>query len=135
MNRLFFPCRIQIVIRCPQHYASALSSVVLRYPLFFSPGKRALRNNARANKRKNSSPPKLSVLRNASSRKDVLFKRTNLENTGLISTDRNNKATLLLTIPSSAFKSSAKDLSSPIFVLLSRGYHSHASVLRDPSLV
>jgi hypothetical protein len=32
--------------------------------------------------------------------KDVLSKRrTNLENTGLISTDRSNKATLLLTIP------------------------------------
>ena len=29
---------------------------------------------------------------------------------GLISEDRNNKATLLLTIPRSVFKSSAKDL-------------------------
>ena len=33
------------------------------------------------------------------------------ENTGLISADRSNKATLLLTIPGSKFKSSAKDLS------------------------
>ena len=40
---------------------------------------------------------------------------TNLWNQGLISADRNNKATLLLTIPSFIFKSSARDLSSPIF--------------------
>ena len=46
-------------------------------------------------------------------RGNVLF-RTNLENKGLISADRNNKATLLLTIPRSVFKSSTKDLSSPI---------------------
>ena len=32
------------------------------------------------------------------------------ENKGLISADRSNKATLLLTIPRSLFKSSAKDL-------------------------
>jgi hypothetical protein len=43
-----------------------------------------------------------------------MFKRTNLENKGLISADRNNKATLLLTIPRFVFKSSAKDLSPPI---------------------
>ena len=43
---------------------------------------------------------------------------TNLINQGLISADRNNKATLLLTIPSSLFKSSAKDLSSPIFEII-----------------
>ena len=36
-------------------------------------------------------------------------------NRGLISVDRNNKATLLLTIPRFIFKSSAKDLSHPIF--------------------
>ena len=35
---------------------------------------------------------------------------TNLRNKGLISADRSNKATLLLTIPRSLFKSSAKDL-------------------------
>ncbi|PKB93990.1 hypothetical protein RhiirA5_279988, partial [Rhizophagus irregularis] len=35
-------------------------------------------------------------------------------NTGLISADRSTKATLLLTIPSPIFKSSAKDLSNPI---------------------
>ena len=35
-------------------------------------------------------------------------------NKGLISADRNNKATLLLTIPRSVFKSSTKDLSPPI---------------------
>ena len=43
-----------------------------------------------------------------------MFKRTNLWNKGLISADRSNKATLLLTILRSLFKSSAKDLSSPI---------------------
>ena len=41
---------------------------------------------------------------------------------GLISEDRSNKATLILTIPRSLFKSSAKDLSQEIleFVLLRR---------------
>ena len=43
---------------------------------------------------------------------------TNLLNQGLISADRNNKATLLLTIPSSVFKSSAKDLARPIFEII-----------------
>ena len=43
--------------------------------------------------------------------------RTNLGNKGLISADRSNKATLLLTIPRCVFKSSAKDLSFPIFQL------------------
>ena len=38
-------------------------------------------------------------------------KKTNLTNTGLTSADRSTKATLLLTIPSPLFKSSAKDLS------------------------
>ncbi|TPX30571.1 hypothetical protein SeMB42_g07899 [Synchytrium endobioticum] len=41
-------------------------------------------------------------------------------NNGLISADRSNMATLLLTIPSSKFKSSARDLSSPILILLFR---------------
>lgn len=45
---------------------------------------------------------------------EMLFNWTNLWNKGLISADRSNKATLLLTIPRSLFKSSAKDLSSPI---------------------
>ena len=45
----------------------------------------------------------------------AIRKKTNLQNTGLISADRSTKATLLLTIPSSLFKSSAKDLSYPIF--------------------
>ncbi len=49
-----------------------------------------------------------------------MFKRTNLENKGLISADRNNKATLLLTIPRSVFKSSAKDLSPPISCIVFR---------------
>ena len=49
-----------------------------------------------------------------------MFKRTNLENTGLISADRNNKATLLLTIPSFVFKSSTKDLSPPISYIVFR---------------
>ena len=43
---------------------------------------------------------------------------TNLQNQGLISADRNNKATLLLTIPRSIFKSSAKDLSPPTFEIV-----------------
>ena len=41
--------------------------------------------------------------------------RTNHSNMGLISADRNNKATLLLTIPCFQFKSSAKDLSTSRF--------------------
>ena len=45
---------------------------------------------------------------------------TNLQNKGLISVDRSNKATLLLTIPRSLFKSSAKDLSPPIFEIVIR---------------
>ncbi|TPX52929.1 hypothetical protein PhCBS80983_g06409 [Powellomyces hirtus] len=39
-----------------------------------------------------------------------MFKEQILWNKGLISADRSNKATLLLTIPRSLFKSSAKDL-------------------------
>ena len=42
------------------------------------------------------------------------------QNKGLISVDRSNKATLLLTIPRSLFKSSAKDLSPPIFEIVIR---------------
>jgi hypothetical protein len=42
----------------------------------------------------------------------------NLKNKGLISEDRNNKATLLLTIPRSVFKSSAKDLIPPEYLEL-----------------
>jgi hypothetical protein len=49
-----------------------------------------------------------------------MFKRTNLENKGLISADRNNKATLLLTIPRFVFKSSTKDLSPPISCIVFR---------------
>ncbi|KAL1914197.1 hypothetical protein VTP21DRAFT_9681 [Calcarisporiella thermophila] len=49
-----------------------------------------------------------------------LRKETNLWNKGLISADRSNKATLLLTIPRSVFKSSAKDLSRPIFEIAIR---------------
>lgn len=53
---------------------------------------------------------------------------------GLISADRSNKATLLLTIPRSLFKSSAKDLSSPIFEitiqeLTKQHFHYLANVL------
>lgn len=44
--------------------------------------------------------------------------RTNLQNKGLISADRGTKATLILTIPRSLFKSYAKDLSLPIFELV-----------------
>lgn len=40
---------------------------------------------------------------------------TNLENTSLTSAGRNNKATSLLTVLSSTFKSSAKDSSPRIF--------------------
>ena len=64
---------------------------------------------------KSESPNKLSVLRLAGVRK---CQKTNLENKGLISADRNNKATLLLTIPRSVFKSSAKDLSPPISCIM-----------------
>jgi hypothetical protein len=41
-----------------------------------------------------------------------------LEHKGLISADRGTKATLMLTIPGSLFKSYAKDLSLPIFELV-----------------
>ena len=42
---------------------------------------------------------------------------TNLQNKGLISADRGAKATLMLTIPRSLFKSSTKDLSTQYFEL------------------
>ena len=45
--------------------------------------------------------------------------KTNLQNKGLISADRGTRATLMLTIPSSIFKSYTKDLSLPIFELVS----------------
>ena len=50
-----------------------------------------------------------------------LGKKTNLKNKGLISADRSTKATLLLTIPSPLFKSSAKDLSYSIFKITIQG--------------
>ena len=43
--------------------------------------------------------------------------KTNLENKGLISVDRDTKATLTRTIPCSIFKSYTKDLTFPIFEL------------------
>ena len=43
---------------------------------------------------------------------------TNLQNAGLISTDRGTRATLMLTIPRSIFKSFTKDLSLSIFELV-----------------
>ena len=46
------------------------------------------------------------------------YKITNLQNKGLISADRGTKATLMLTIPRSLFKSYTKDLSFPIFELV-----------------
>ena len=52
---------------------------------------------------------------------------TNLKNKGLISADRGTKATLVLTIPRSVFKSSTKDLSLPIFELVFQ--HQAATVL------
>ena len=50
---------------------------------------------------------------------------TNLQNGGLISTDRGTKATLTLTIPRSIFKSFTKDLSRSIFELVFQ-HRSHA---------
>ena len=47
-----------------------------------------------------------------------MFVKNKSRNQGLISMDRNNKATLPFTIPSSLFKSSAKDLGSPIFEII-----------------
>lgn len=58
-------------------------------------------------------------------------KRTNLENKSLISADRSNKATLLLTILRFVFKSSAKDLSPPIFHISISG--THKSLLPGPT--
>ena len=64
---------------------------------------------------------------------------------GLPSVDRNNKATLLLTIPRCTSKSYAKDLSSRILTLLSAGKHTRpfrhahrcrpATVLRPEGLI
>ena len=51
---------------------------------------------------------------------------TNLQNKGLISADRGTKATLMLTIPCSIFKSFTKDLSFPIFELVIQ-HRSHSS--------
>ena len=47
-----------------------------------------------------------------------MFVKNKSRNQGLISMDRNNKATLPFTIPSSLFKSSAKDLVEPIFEII-----------------
>ncbi len=59
--------------------------------------------------------------------------KTNLKNKGLISADRSNKATLLLTIPRSVFKSSAKDfILSGYLKLTCRGCSRLASELEDP---
>ena len=55
-------------------------------------------------------------------KKKFLEIRTNQRTIGLISADRSNKATLLLTIPRSKFKSSAKDLSSLIFEVIIQGW-------------
>ena len=46
------------------------------------------------------------------------FRKTNLQNKGLISADRGTKATLVRTIPRSLFKSYTKDLLFPIFELV-----------------
>ena len=54
-------------------------------------------------------------------KKKVTKNVTNQRTIGLISADRSNKATLLLTIPRSKFKSSAKDLSSLIFEVIIQG--------------
>ena len=56
-----------------------------------------------------------------------LSPRTNLWNKGLISADRSSTSTLLLTIPRSLFKSSAKDLSSPISEIMIRELASSTS--------
>jgi hypothetical protein len=56
---------------------------------------------------------------------------TNLQNAGLISTDRGTRATLMLTIPRSIFKSFTKDLSLSIFELVfQHRSHSHFTVSR-----
>ena len=61
---------------------------------------------------------------NQSLEKIVLWYNTNKsDNWSLISADRNNKATLLLTILRCTFKSSAKDLSPRIMTLLYAGKH------------
>ena len=62
-------------------------------------------------------------------------KETNLWSKSLISADRSNKATLLLTILRSLFKSSAKDLSSPISYIEFGDSRGHASVTRSLSLI
>ena len=46
-------------------------------------------------------------------------------NKGLISVDRRAKPTLILTIPCSIFKSSAKDLSLPIFEIVIQATREH----------
>ena len=51
-------------------------------------------------------------------RKKMYVIVTNLKNKSLISADRGTKATLMLTILRSVFKSSTKDLSLPIFELV-----------------
>ena len=69
--------------------------------------------------------PFLTTLRKSSNKEEKKKKflkiRTNQRTIGLISADRSNKATLLLTIPRSKFKSSAKDLSSLIFEVIIQG--------------
>ncbi|RHZ86462.1 hypothetical protein Glove_50g86 [Diversispora epigaea] len=63
-------------------------------------------------------------------------KETDLLNKGLISADRSIKATLLLTIPRSKFKSSAKDLSTPIFEIKIQGMDSDLEAFsHNPAIV
>lgn len=64
-------------------------------------------------------------------RKWIKFMFTNHQNIGLISTDRGTKATLMLTIPCSIFKSFTKDLSLSIFELVIQ-HRSHSSFYEEP---
>ena len=85
----------------------------------------ACKNEVVENKHKclsSTSPLRHSELARMKSMGDC--KSTNLGRDRLISADRNNKATLLLTILRCTFKSSAKDLSPRIMTLLSAGKHS-----------
>ncbi len=86
-------------------------------------GNRGNRGEERKKKRASLSPKETPWWREAEREKERRIEKerkkwTNLQNKGLISADRGTKATLMLTIPCSIFKSSTKDLSFPIFELV-----------------
>ena len=105
-QKKFFFFKVQQTNTLQLHYCSTTLlqyyTTTLHYTILYSISMTTLRKSLYKKKKSN---------------KNVTNQRT----IGLISADRSNKATLLLTIPRSKFKSSAKDLSSLIFEVIIQG--------------